>query len=54
MLKENEFNKLFTRGTKLPKIDKIIDTLKAIDIKKLKEINQHIVKKAFRNKVYEI
>ncbi len=53
MLKENEFNKLFTRGTKLPKVDTIRDTLKVIDIKGLKEINQHIVKKAFENKVFE-
>jgi hypothetical protein len=53
MLKENEFNKLFTRGTKLPKIDTIRDTLKIIDIKRLKEIKQHFVKKAFKNKVFE-
>ncbi len=36
MLKENEFNKLFPRRTKLPQIDTIRDTLKMINISGLK------------------
>ena len=45
MIKNNEFNKLFTRGIKIPKVDTIRDTLKVIDLKGLKQINQHIIKK---------
>jgi len=33
MIKENEFNKLFAKGTKLPLVDTIRDTLKVIDLK---------------------
>ena len=32
MIKENEFRKLFPRGTQLPQIDTIRDTLKATEI----------------------
>ena len=53
MIKNNEFSKIFPRGIKLPKVDAIRDTLKAIDIKGLKQINQNIVKKAIYNKVFE-
>jgi predicted transposase YbfD/YdcC len=53
MIKSNEFSKLFPRGTKLPQVDAIRDTLKVIDIIGLKQINQHIVKKAVENKVFE-
>jgi len=53
MIKNNEFSKLFPRGTKLPQVDAIRDTLKVIDINGLKQINQHIVKKAVENKVFE-
>ena len=53
MLKENEFKRLFPKGTKLPQVDTIRDTLKVIDINGLKQINQHIVKKAIENKVFE-
>ena len=53
MRKNNEFSKLFPRGTKLPQIDAIRDTLKVIDIKGLKQINQHIVKKSVGNKAFE-
>ena len=38
MIKNNEFSKLFPRGTRLPLVDAIRDTLKVIDIKGLKEI----------------
>jgi hypothetical protein len=53
MIKNNEFSKLFPRGTRLPKVDAIRDTLKVIDINGLKQINQHIIKKADLNKVFE-
>ena len=53
MIKNNEFNKLFTRGIKIPKVDTIRDTLKVIDLKGLKQINQHIIKKVIYNKVFE-
>ena len=48
MIKNNEFSKLFPRGTKLPQIDAIRDTLKVMDINGLKQINQQIVKRHFR------
>jgi len=53
MIKNNEFHKLVPRGTKLPQIDAIRDTLKVMDIDGLKQINQHIVKKSVENKVFE-
>jgi hypothetical protein len=46
IIKNNEFSKVFPRGTKLPQVDAIRDTLKVIDVNGLKQINQHIVKKA--------
>jgi len=51
MIKDNEFGKLFPRGTKLPQVDAIRDTLKVIDINGLKQINQLIVKKSVANKL---
>ena len=53
MIKNNEFSKLFPRGTRLPLVDAIRDTLKTIDIKGLKQINEYIIKKAIENKVFE-
>ena len=53
MIKNNEFNKLFSRGTKLPQIDTIRDTLKVMDINGLKQINQYIIKKSVENKVFQ-
>ena len=35
MIKNNEFSKLFPRGTKLPQVDAIRDTLKVMDIQRL-------------------
>lgn len=51
-LKENEFINVFPRGTKLPKIDTIRDTLKVLEIQGLKSILHHIVKRAVANKVF--
>ena len=53
MIKNNEFSKLFPRGTRLPFVDTIRDTLKAIDIKGFKEINEYIIKRAVENKVFK-
>ena len=53
MIKNNEFRELFRRGTQLPLVDAIRDTLKVIDIKGLKQINEYIIKKAIENKVFE-
>ena len=53
MIKNNELSKLFPRGTKLPLVDTIRDTLKVIDINRLKQMNRHIVKKSVENKVFE-
>ena len=52
MLYENEFANIFSRGTKLPQIDTIRDTLKVVDVKGLKNILQNTVAKAIRNKVF--
>ncbi len=52
MLKENEFRNVFRRGSRLPQIDTIRDTLKVIDLEKLKAILIHIFKKAIKNKVF--
>ena len=53
MIKNHEFSKLFPRGTKLPQVDAIRDTLKVMNIDGLKQINQHIVKTAVSNKAFE-
>jgi len=53
MIKNHEFRQLFPRGTKLPQIDAIRDTLKVIDLDGLKLISQHIMKTAVENKVFE-
>ena len=52
MLQENEFVNIFARGTNLPKIDTIRDTVKVVEITGLKAILQHTVKKAIENKVF--
>ena len=53
MINNNEFSKLFPRGTKLPQIDAIRDTLKVIDLNGLKQVNQNIIKTTELNKVFE-
>ena len=53
MIKNHEFRQLFPRGTKLPQVDAIRDTLKVIDIRRAKQINQDILKKAVENKAFE-
>jgi len=51
-LKENEFINVFSRGTKLPQIDTIRDTLKVLEIDGLKVILHHTVRRAIANKVF--
>ncbi|KLU64482.1 transposase DDE domain protein [Desulfosporosinus acididurans] len=53
MIKNYEFTKLFPRGTKLPQIDAIRDTLKVLDLEGLKQVNQNVVKTAVENKVFD-
>jgi hypothetical protein len=53
MIKNHEFSKLVSRGTKVAQVDTIRDTLKVIDLNGLKQINQHIVKTAVENKTFE-
>lgn len=53
MIKNNEFNKLFPRGTKSPRIDTIRDLLKVIDLRDIKQMLDQIIKKAVRNKVFD-
>ncbi len=53
MLKNGEFRNLFPKGTKLPGIDTIRDTLKAVRIEELKYLIELIIKKAIENKVFE-
>ena len=53
MLKEREFNNIFPKGTKLPLVDTIRDTIKTISVKGIREILKSINKKAIRNKTYD-
>ena len=57
MLKENEFKNVLSKGTNLPLIDTIRDTLKSIDLNGLADINSSIIKpfqsdSLFREKVF--
>ena len=53
MLKEGEFRKLFNRGTKLPLVDTMRDTVKVIDRIGLHNILKSTIKKAIENKVFK-
>ena len=52
MIAENEFGNVIKRGTELPQIDTIRDTIKVIDLDGLEVILTHMVKKAIKNKVF--
>jgi len=52
-LKENEFIHVFSRGTKLPQIDTIRDTLKVLEVDGLKVILRHTVERAIANKAFD-
>ena len=47
MIKNNEFSKLYPRGTKLPQVDAIRGTLKVIDINGLKQEHVGILRTRF-------
>ncbi len=49
----DEFKNILPRGMKLPKIDAIRDTLKVVDISKLRDILKYGVRKARENKVFD-
>ena len=51
-IQTGEFNNLFPPGTKLPHVDSLRNTMKKIDIEGLRSINELIVKKAIRNKIF--
>lgn len=52
-IKAGEFNNIFASETNLPQVDSIRNTLKKTDLEGLRKINNAIVKKAIRNKVFE-
>ena len=52
MIKAKEFDNLFPKGTKLPRIDAIRDTLKVIVINGLRRVNYNLIKKSVANKVF--
>jgi predicted transposase YbfD/YdcC len=53
MIKAKEFDNLFPKGTKLPGIDVIRDTLKVIVMNGLRRMNYHLIKKSIINKVFD-
>ena len=53
MLKEKEFKHEFPQKTRIPSVDTIRDAAKVIDLDGLKHVNDQIVKKAVKNKVYD-
>ncbi len=53
MIKAGEFNSIYARKDRIPKIDAIRNSLKSINLNALRRINQKIVRKAVRNKVYK-
>ena len=52
MIKENEFKYLFQKGTDIPRIDTIRDTMKVANVKGLHDEIDFIIKRAVRNKVF--
>ncbi len=53
MIVAEEFKNILQRGMKLPKIDEIRDSLKVVDISKLKDILRYRIIKARDNKVFD-
>ncbi len=53
MIVANEFKNILPRGMSLPKIDAIRDTLKVVDISKLRDILRDGINKARENKVFD-
>ena len=53
MIKQGEFQKLFSKGTKLSSVDTMRDTVKVIDLGGLGSMLKSTITKAIRNKVFE-
>ena len=53
MIKANEFNNLFQRGTSKPRIDTIRDTAKVAYVDGFHEELDYTIKKSVRNKVFD-
>lgn len=53
MIKTGEFDNIFAARDRMPKIDTIRNSLKSVDLKSLRIMNQSIIKKACRNKVLD-
>ncbi len=53
MIATEEFKNILSRGMKLPKIDAIRDTLKVVDISKLRDTLRYGINKARENKVFD-
>ena len=52
-IRSNDFQSIVSRKKQLPQIDTIRDTLKVVDTMGLERMNQRIIKKAKRNKVFD-
>lgn len=53
MILDDDFKRVIPRGTKLPKVDAIRDTLKVIEIEGLRKILKNGVRKARENKIFK-
>jgi hypothetical protein len=53
MIVAEEFKNILPKGIKLPKIDAIRDTLKVVDISKLRDVLKYGINKARENKVFD-
>ena len=54
MVKAGEFNSMYSREDKMPKIDAIRSSLKSINLNAIRRINKSIIKKAVRNRALDI
>jgi len=54
MIKAGEFNSMYSREDKVPKIDAIRSSLKSINLNAIRRINKSIIKKAVRNRALDI
>ena len=52
-LKSNDFQPVINRKMKSPQIDTIRDTLKVVDTSGLMKMNQEIIRKRKRNKIFD-
>ena len=52
LIKAGEFNNIYAYEDQIPKIDVIRSSLKSINLNTLRRINQRVIRKSVRNKVY--